>query len=334
MKNSFNNSNIELNNDLFEHFRFIIPEGQSLIRIDKYLKDKIQNATRHKVQQGIEKEYVLVNGLPVKVHYRVKPHDIITINLPEEVKDKTHYPENIDLDILYEDEYLVVVNKAAGMVVHPTFNNYEGTLFNALLFHFEHQGIKEKPFIVHRIDKETSGILVVAKTQEVAKELSTQFIYHTLTRTYYALVWGVFEEEDKKGTIRTFLDRSKQDRKLIQVYKNQGKEAITKYEIIEEYGKYLSLVKCNLETGRMHQIRVHMSYIGHPIFNDYFYGGSIIPKDFLEDIDAFVFDILSRQALHSKDITFYHPILKKNIFVDSELPSDFKKLIKYFTINY
>ncbi len=310
--------------ELYEHYKFVVPEGQSLVRIDRYLTYKIQNSTRHKVQMGIEKGYVLVNDLPVKNNYRVKPNDVIKIKLPEKVKDKTHYPENMNLNILYEDDFLLIINKPAGIVVHPTFNNYEGTLYNGLLYHFEKNLHSEKPYIVHRIDKDTSGILIVAKDIETMKNLAQQFFYHSVKRTYYALVWGKLE--NKSGTIKTFLDRSKKDRKLVQVYKNEGKEAITHYEVIKEYN-FFSLIKCNLETGRTHQIRVHLSHLGNPIFNDSFYGGDVIPKEYANFLNEDIFYILQRHALHSKDIIFYHPVLKKNIFVESELPDDFKNMI-------
>lgn len=309
---------------LYEHYKFIVPEGQSLLRIDKYLTYKIQNATRHKVQEGIKNNFVLVNDKPVKNNYRLKPNDIITIWLQEEVRDKTHYPENIPLEIIYEDDFLLLVNKPPKMVVHPTFNNYTGTLYNALIYHFQKQGIKEAPFIVHRIDKDTSGLMIIAKDKDTMKHLADQFFHHTIKRTYYAIVWGILEH--KKGTIKTFLDRSTQDRKLVKVYKDQGKEAITHYKVLEEYGLF-SLVKCNLETGRTHQIRVHLSYIGHPIIKDSFYCDEKTTNTYNSIINSNVFDFIDRQALHSKDILFFHPALNKFMSFETELPKDFSDFL-------
>ena len=320
--------------DLYEHHRIVVDKGQSPLRIDKFLMARIENATRSKVQQAIEAEAVLVNGLVTKASYQIRPADLITVSLPEPPRDDVVLPENIPLNIIYEDDELLVVNKVAGMVVHPAYNNWNGTLVNALSYHFENlpttrNGIG-RPGLVHRIDKDTSGLLVIAKTELAMAHLAKQFFDHSIERTYIAMVWGVPKE---KGTVRANLGRSLKDRKITMVYEDEtiGKHAITHYEMIKDYG-YVSLLKCNLETGRTHQIRAHMKYIGHPLFNDATYGGDRILKGttftkYRQFIDN-CFSIMPRQSLHAKSLGFIHPKTKKKMFFDSELPTDFTTLIE------
>ncbi len=319
--------------DLYEHHRIVVDKGQSPLRIDKFLMARIENATRSKVQQAIEAEAVLVNGLATKASYQIKPLDLITVSLPEPPRDDVVLPENIPLNIVYEDDELLVVNKVAGMVVHPAYNNWSGTLVNALAYHFENlpttrNGVG-RPGLVHRIDKDTSGLLVIAKTEIAMAHLAKQFFDHSIERTYIAMVWGVPAE---KGTVRANLGRSLKDRKVTTVYEDEtiGKHAITHYEMIKDYG-YVSLLKCNLETGRTHQIRAHMKYIGHPLFNDVTYGGDRILKGTTftkyRQFVANCFAIMPRQSLHAKSLGFIHPKTKQKMFFECELPADFTALI-------
>jgi 23S rRNA pseudouridine1911/1915/1917 synthase len=320
--------------DLYEHHRIVVDKGQSPLRIDKLLMARIENATRSKVQQAIEAEAVLVNGLATKASYQIKPLDLITVSLPEPPRDDVVLPENIPLNIVYEDDELLVVNKVAGMVVHPAYNNWSGTLVNALAYHFENlpttrNGVG-RPGLVHRIDKDTSGLLVIAKTEIAMAHLAKQFFDHSIERTYIAMVWGVPAE---KGTVRANLGRSLKDRKVTTVYEDEtiGKHAITHYEMIKDYG-YVSLLKCNLETGRTHQIRAHMKYIGHPLFNDVTYGGDRILKGTTftkyRQFVANCFAIMPRQSLHAKSLGFIHPKTKQKMFFECELPADFTALIE------
>ncbi|TAH26849.1 MAG: RluA family pseudouridine synthase [Cytophagales bacterium] len=320
--------------DLYEHYRIIVDKGQSPIRIDKFIMARVENATRSKVQQAIEAEAVLVNGLSTKPSYLIKPNDLITISLPEPPRDDVVNPENIPLNIVFEDDDLLVVNKPAGMVVHPAYNNWSGTLVNALAFHFQNLPTSRngvgRPGLVHRIDKDTSGLLVIAKTEQAMTHLAKQFYDHSIERTYIAMVWGVPKAE--QGTINANLGRSLKDRKVTTVYEDEtiGKNAITHYKIIKDYG-YVSLLKCNLETGRTHQIRAHMKYLGHPLFNDATYGGDKIWKGttftkYRQFIDN-CFAILPRQALHATSLGFIHPVSKKHLQFDVPLPSDFQALI-------
>ena len=315
--------------DLFEHFRFIVDKGQGSIRIDKFLHSHIENASRTKIQSASEAGNVLVNEQPVKSNYKVKPFDVISVVLPYPPRDTEIIPENIPLQIIYEDEDIVVVNKPAGMVVHPAYGNYTGTLVNALYWRYKdlplYQSGDMRPGLVHRIDKDTSGIMVVAKNELALNRLARQFFYHTIERHYLALVWGAMEQAE--GTITGNIWRSKQDRKVMAVYDDPliGKHAITHYKVIEPLG-YVTLVDCMLETGRTHQIRVHFKHIGHSLFNDSEYGGDKILKgttftkykQFVENC----FKILPRQALHAKSLAFDHPTTKKRMFFDSEIPED------------
>lgn len=311
--------------------RFDVPSGQKKERIDLYLSSHIENATRSRVQKLIEANLVKVNGNFVKPSYKVLPSDIIEAVIPISPRPEETEPEDIPLNIVYEDEYLIVVNKPAGMVAHPAYSNYTGTLVNALLHHT--QNLSElnepgRPGIVHRLDKDTSGLLVVAKDDWTHAQLAKQFSRHTIEREYRTVVWGKFKE--RKGEIDTFITRSKKDRKKFSASKSEGKHAVTLYEILEEY-EFASLLKINLRTGRTHQIRVHLSSINHPIFGDPTYGGreivygSNLPK--MVSRTKNLFEIMKRQALHAKTLGFVHPHKKELVRFDSELPEDFKTLL-------
>lgn len=321
--------------ELYEHHRIVIDKKQSLIRIDKFLMDRLPNASRNRIQHAIEAHTILVNNKGIKSSYKVKPLDIITITLPDPPRDTEVVPEDIPLNIVYEDEELLLVNKPAGMVVHPAYGNWTGTLVNALSFYLNNLPTSRngtiRPGLVHRIDKDTSGLLVIAKTEFAMTYLARQFFDHSIERTYYALVWGVPKEP--KGTIVGHVGRSLKDRRVMSVYPNgeQGKHAVTHYEVLKSF-KYVSLVKCNLETGRSHQIRAHMKYLGHPLFSDAVYGGDKILKGqptgsyktFVEN----AFKILPRQALHAKSLGFIHPRTKEFLQFDSEIPEDLAQALK------
>ncbi len=323
---------------LFEHHRIEVDKGQSLLRIDKFLTDRLPNVSRNKIQEAIEAGFVMVNGKPTKANYKIRPLDLITVSMPEPPRDTEVKPENIPLNIVYEDEHLLVVNKPAGMVVHPAYNNWTGTLVNALAYHFQNlptmQGNDGRPGLVHRIDKDTSGLLVIAKTDVAMMGLAKQFYDHSIERTYYALVWG--EPKEDKGTINVPLGRSLKDRRITIAYTPEsglvgGKEAITHYEVLKRL-RYVSLVKCNLETGRTHQIRAHLKHLGHPLFNDEMYGGNEILKgSMFSKYKAFVencFKIMPRQALHAKTLGFIHPVSKEKMQFDSSLPTDFQSVLE------
>ena len=312
--------------------RFDIPSGQKKERIDVYLSAHIENATRSKVQKLIEAKLVKVNGKFVKPSYKVLPDDIIEAVIPISPRPEETEPEDIPLNIVYEDEYLIVVNKPAGMVAHPAFSNYTGTLVNALLHHTKYLSeLNEpgRPGIVHRIDKDTSGLLVVAKDDWTHAQLAKQFSKHTIEREYWAIVWGKFKQ--RKGEIDTFITRSKKDRKKFTASSSEGKHAVTLYEVLEEY-EFASLLKINLKTGRTHQIRVHLSSINHPVFGDPTYGGREIvyganlPK--MVSRTKNLLDLMPRQALHAKTLGFIHPHKKEFMRFDSELPEDMLELIK------
>jgi 23S rRNA pseudouridine1911/1915/1917 synthase len=320
--------------ELYEHHRILVDKGQSLIRIDKFLMDRIQNATRNKIQNAIKAEAVLVNETSVKSSYKVRPLDVITISLPEPPRDDLVVPENIPLNIIYEDDDLLVVNKEAGMVVHPAYQNWQGTLVNALAYHFENlptsRNGRGRPGLVHRIDKDTSGLLVIAKSELAMSHLAKQFYDHSIARTYTALVWG---SPPQQGTVTGHIGRSLKDRKVMSVFPEGdfGKHAVTHYKVIQDLG-YVSLIQCTLETGRTHQIRAHMKYLGHPLFNDGTYGGDKILKGttftkYRQFVDN-CFKILPRQALHAKSLGFIHPTNKTSLYFESELPDDFQKLIE------
>lgn len=310
---------------LYEHYKFTVDPGQSLLRIDKWLMNRIEGASRNKIQSAIRADMVLVNHEPVKPNYRVKPGDVIVIALPEPPLEIEIIPQNIPLDIVYEDGDVVVVNKAAGMVVHPGYGNYSGTLLNALTYHFRVQGLASFPFLVHRIDKDTSGLLVVAKTEDAQMALARQFYNHTTERRYEALVWGDFEEDE--GTIIGHVGRNLKDRKVMDVFPDgeYGKHAVTHYRVLQRFG-YVTLVECILETGRTHQIRAHFRYIRHPLFNDAAYGGDQILKGTtFSKYKQFVhncFALLPRQALHARTLGFNHPTTGDKISFTSRLPKD------------
>jgi 23S rRNA pseudouridine1911/1915/1917 synthase len=320
--------------DLFEHYRIVADKGQTAMRLDKFLNVHVANASRTKIQNGIEAEAVKVNGLPVKSSYKVKPMDVITLLLPQAPRDTEIIPEDIPLDIIYEDDVLLLVNKPTGMVVHPAFGNWTGTLINALVYHFQNLPVgrngEGRPGLVHRIDKDTSGLLVIAKTEFAMTFLAKQFSDHTIERTYNALVWG--EPKEYKGTVTGHIGRSAKDRRVMDIYEDgsQGKHAVTHYETIKPL-RYVSLIKCNLETGRTHQIRAHMQHIGHPIFNDSVYGGDkILRGGTTGSFKVFVennFKLLPGQALHAKSLGFIHPATKEWMQFDTELPENFQAIV-------
>ena len=320
---------------IIEKQSFFVDEQQGPIRLDKFLFDKLPNVTRNKIQEGIKNNHVVVNNKSVKASYKVKANDNIKVEIFKNERPSEIKPEDIDLDIVFEDRHILIVNKPPGMVVHPAHENWEGTLVNALMFHFknlpEMEGNVGRPGLVHRIDKETSGLLVIAKTKLAMNSLSSQFKNHSIKRKYQALIWGVPIE--KEGTINVNLRRSLKDRRIIEGYAENtlGKKAITHYKVIETI-HYITLIECELETGRTHQIRAHMKHLGHPIFCDKTYGGDLVVKgNRFTNYKKFVensFKIINRQALHAKSLGFVHPKTKKEVFFDSELPSDIQEIIK------
>jgi 23S rRNA pseudouridine1911/1915/1917 synthase len=323
----------DLEDELFEHHRFVSPKGQSLLRVDKFLMQLIENATRNKIQKAAEDGNIWVNDVPVKSNYRVKPFDVVRVMLAHPPFENHILPEDIPLNIVYEDDALLVINKPAGFVVHPGHGNYTGTLVNALAFHFDHlpMNSSERPGLVHRIDKDTTGLLVVAKTEAAMTHLAKQFEDKTSEREYIALVWGNVKEDE--GTIEGHIARHVKDRMQMAVFPegDVGKHAVTHYKVLERFG-YVTLVSCKLETGRTHQIRVHMKYIGHTLFNDARYGGDIILKGttftkYKQFIDN-CFKTLPRQALHAKTLGFEHPTTKQFISFDTELPQDMQECIE------
>lgn len=330
------NEEILSENEKYEHFHFTVDKGQSLLRIDKFLADKIANISRNRIQDAADAGNILVNGKAVKSNYKVKPNDQISIVLSYPPINIEIIPQDIPIKILYEDSEIIVVDKQPGLVVHPGVGNFDGTLLNAIAFH-----LKDNPAfdpndanvgLVHRIDKDTSGILLLAKTPDAKTKLSKQFFEKTTQRTYNALVWGNVKEDE--GTITGDLGRDPRDRMLFTVFPEGenplAKHAVTHYKVLERFG-YVSLVECRLETGRTHQIRVHMKSIGHPIFNDERYGGNEILKgNRTAKYQQFIrncFDVCPRQALHAKTLGFVHPATGRQMFFDSELPDDMQQLI-------
>lgn len=321
--------------EFFEHHRFLVDPGQSLLRIDKFLSFRLENTSRTRIHDAAVAGNILVNNSPVKPNYKVKPDDIVQVVLPNPPREIELIPENIPINIVYEDDDVVVVNKEAGMVVHPAYGNYTGTLVNALMWHFRDLPLfstgESRPGLVHRIDKDTSGILVIAKNELALNRLSKQFYDRTTDRKYIALVWG--QPEPPEGTITGNVGRNIRKRKIMQVFPDgsQGKPAITHYRIIESFS-YISMVECKLETGRTHQIRVHFSYIKHPLFNDDEYGGDQILKGTtFSKYQQFIkncFKILPRQALHAKSLSFDHPVTGERLSFDSEIPDDMKQVIE------
>jgi 23S rRNA pseudouridine1911/1915/1917 synthase len=319
--------------ELFEHHRFKADPGQSHLRIDKFIATRLENSSRTRIQNAANAGNILVNDLPVKPNYKVKPGDIIQVVLPTPPREIELIPENIPINIIYEDDDVIVVNKVPGMVVHPAYGNYTGTLVNALMWHFKDLPLfnsgEQRPGLVHRIDKNTSGILVIAKNELALNRLSKQFFDRTTDRKYVAFVWGT--PDPPEGTITGNVGRSLKDRKVMFVFADgsEGKHAVTHYKVLENLG-YISMVECKLETGRTHQIRVHFSYIKHPLFNDEEYGGNQILKGTtFTKYQQFVrncFAILPRQALHAKSLAFDHPVTGKRLYFESDLPDDMVKV--------
>ncbi|MCX6247904.1 MAG: RluA family pseudouridine synthase [Bacteroidetes bacterium] len=329
-----NNIPADESTEMYEHFRFVVDKGQGLIRIDKYLADKMENASRTRIQNAAQAGSILVNDSAIKPNYRVKPGDVISIVLPQPPRDSEIYPENIPFTILYEDSDIIVINKDAGMVVHPGHGNFTGTLQNALLYHFQTTRKDEpepKVYLVHRIDKDTSGILLVAKNEIAQIRLAKQFFEHTINRKYTALVWGNLQENE--GTISGFIARDPRDRLVMKIFdqEDKGRNSVTHYSVTERFG-YVTLVECVLETGRTHQIRAHFKHIGHPLFNDEKYGGNEILKGTtFTKYKQFVlncFKLMPRQALHARSLGFVHPSTREYIHFDSELPADFQSVIE------
>lgn len=325
----------EESQDFFEHFHITVDKGQSPLRIDKFLTARMENASRTKIQMASAADCILVNDKPVKANYKVRGGDEISLVLPEPPRELEIIPEDIPLDIVYEDDHLIVINKQADLVVHPGYGNYTGTLVNALAYHIKDSELFHKdntrPGLVHRIDKNTSGLLVVAKTELALTHLAKQFYDHSTDRKYEALVWGTFEEPE--GTITGYLNRDIRDRKKMYVYETEeeGKWSVTHYKVLEEIG-YVSRVECQLETGRTHQIRVHFEYLKHPLFNDERYGGNRVLKgttfskykQFVENI----FKIIPRHALHAKLLGFTHPVTKERMSFEVPMPMDMAMAIE------
>jgi 23S rRNA pseudouridine1911/1915/1917 synthase len=334
--------------ELYEHYKVTADKGQGLLRIDKFLMSRVENATRSKIQQAAENGNVLVNNKPVKSNYKVKPFDVITVVFAHPPREIELIPQNIPIDIVYEDDDLIIVNKQPGMVVHPGYGNYKGTLVNALVYHFQQLPVSKsgatlniseksreqallRPGLVHRLDKNTSGIMVVAKSEMAMMKLAKDFFDRNLDRKYHALVWGDFKEEE--GTVTGNIGRHLKDRKRMDVFPPDsefGKHAVTHYKVLERFG-YVTLIECKLETGRTHQIRAHMQHIGHSLFNDDTYGGDRILKGttfakYKQFVDN-CFALLPRQALHAKSLGFNHPVTGKYIHFDSELPADMQAVI-------
>lgn len=321
-------------NEMYEHFRFVADKGQTLLRVDKFLVTRIVNASRNRIQQAAEAGCIIVNGRAVKSNYRVKPFDVVSVVMDRPRYENEIVAEDIPLDIVYEDDTVLVVNKPAGLVVHPGHGNYTGTLVNALAWHFrdnpDYDVSDPRLGLVHRIDKDTSGLLVIAKTPDAKTRLGKQFFEKTTQREYVAVVWGV--PDPAEGRIEGNIGRNPKDRLQMAVFPDgsEGKHAVTHYSLVESLG-HVSVVKCLLETGRTHQIRVHMRHIGHPLFNDARYGGDVILRgntsssyrQFVENC----FRVCPRQALHARTLGFVHPVTRKEMFFTSELPADMEALI-------
>ena len=324
-----------LNEELFEHHKILADKGQEPLRVDKFLMNRIEGISRNKIQQAANDGFIQVNNIAVKSNYKVKANDVITVMFTSPPRELELIPQDIPIDIVYEDEDVVVLNKEAGMVVHPGYGNYSGTLVNALAYHFENLpengGDSTRPGLVHRIDKNTSGLLVIAKNEHALTHLSKQFFDRTIDRRYHALVWGEMPEQE--GTITGHIGRNIKNRKVMSVYPDgeMGKHAVTHYKVLECFG-YISLVECKLETGRTHQIRVHFQYLKHPLFNDVEYGGNRILKgttfnkykQFVENC----FKIIPRQSLHAKSLSFDHPVSGKRLHFESSLPNDMTEVIE------
>jgi 23S rRNA pseudouridine1911/1915/1917 synthase len=320
---------VDEQDDLYEHHRIIADPGQGLMRVDKFLFNRLENVSRNKIQNAAKAGNVLVNDEPVKSNYKIKPNDIISVLLPGPVREFEVIPENIPFEIVYEDDDILVVNKAAGMVVHPGHGNYTGTLLNALSFYLQEQP-EAVPSLLHRIDKDTSGVLLIGKNDHAQTVLSKQFFDHSIKRKYVALVWGDVKED--QGTIEGHIGRNPHDRLQMFVFPDgeQGKPAITHFDVLERFG-YVTLIECRLETGRTHQIRAHLKFFGHPLFNDEKYGGDKILKgttfskykQFIQNC----FKIIPRQALHARLLGFVHPTTQKEMIFETPLPSDMLEVI-------
>lgn len=319
--------------ELYEHHNIVVDKGQSLLRIDKFLMNRIDSVSRSKIQAAAHAGNILVNDNNVKPNYKVKPGDTVSIVLAHPPREFELIAEDIPLNIVYEDDDIIIINKGAGMVVHPGFGNFTGTMVNALMFYFQRRqsaNSNAKPFLVHRIDKNTTGIIIVAKNEFAQAKLAKEFFNHTINRKYVALVWGDFTEDS--GTINGNIGRNPKDRKMMTVFndENSGRRAITHFSVLERFG-YVSLIECTLETGRTHQIRVHLKHAGHPLFNDEVYGGNYILKGttfarYRQFIDN-CFKLLPRHALHAKSLGFVHPASGKPVSFGSELPEDMQTVL-------
>ncbi len=320
--------------ELYEHFKFLVDPGQTHLRIDKFLFNRLEATSRNRIQAAAKAGNILVNTKAVKPNYRVKPGDTISIVLPHPPRKIELIPEDIPIEVIYEDSDLLVVNKNAGMVVHPGYGNYTGTLINALMFHLKDNPLfssgEERPGLVHRIDKNTSGLLVVAKNELALNKLASQFFHRTTKRTYSALIWGDMKADE--GTIEGHIGRNPKERKQMHVFPegDQGKVAITHYRVLERLG-YVNLVECKLETGRTHQIRVHFQYLSHPLFNDPEYGGNRILKGTtFTKYKQFVqncFELIPGQALHARTLGFKHPTTGEEMLFEAALPDGFQHML-------
>jgi 23S rRNA pseudouridine1911/1915/1917 synthase len=322
------------NSELYEHFRIEVDKGQSLLRVDKFLMNRLESISRNKIQQAAKAGNIHVNSIVVKSNYKVKPGDIVAVVLSYPPREVEIVPQPIPLDIVYEDDFLIVINKQSNLVVHPAHGNYSGTLLNGLAYYFAQTNQKIENgfgYLVHRIDKDTTGLLMIAKDELSQQRISRQFFEHSIHRKYNALVWGDFESDT--GTIIGHIGRSYKDRRVMTVFPDgaYGKDAVTHYRVLERFG-YVSLVECKLETGRTHQIRVHFQYIGHPVFNDPWYGGNVILKGttftkYKQFIDN-CFKIVSRHALHAVSLGFKHPETGEDVYLESQLPVDMQTVIQ------
>lgn len=320
--------------ELYEHVRIVVEKGVNPVRIDKFLMNRIENTSRNRIQNAIDSGSVRVNDKTIKASYKVKPADIITVVLPDPPRDTEVYPEDIPIDIVYEDDDVLLVNKEAGMVVHPGYNNYSGTLVNALTYHLNQlpvmPGNTGRPGLVHRIDKDTSGLLIIAKNEWAMTYLAKQFFEHSISRKYVALVWGDIEQD---GSVSGYIGRDIKDRRIMSLYDDpeKGKWSVTHYKVLERLGM-VTLIECQLETGRTHQIRAHMKSIGHPLFGDTSYGGDRIVKGtsfskYKQFVDNCL-SILPRQALHAKSLGFEHPVSKQRMYFEVPLPQDMEQVLE------
>lgn len=329
----------EQEQELYENHRFTVDRGQETMRMDKYLQMRIEGVSRTKIQAAAKADCIPVNGKPTKSSYKIKPLDVISVLLPTPLREIEIIPQQIDFKVVYEDDDVLVVDKQAGLVVHPGFGNFDGTLLNALAWYYDGKQGKDgnpiTPFLVHRIDKDTSGLLLIAKNEEAQVSLAKQFFDHTIERKYNALVWGDFQEDS--GTIVGNLARSTKDRRIMAVYDDPevGKHAVTHWRVIERFG-YVTLIECVLETGRTHQIRAHMKHIGHPLFNDAAYGGDQILKGttfskYKQFVDN-CFQLLPRQALHALVLGFEHPASHKQMHFESPFPEDMRAVVEKWRV--